>query len=77
MLTREPLPFQNTSDALSLVGGPGADAVEPTDREFARVKEFLALRAEQREHEDLIAKRMSVAAILERFEGKGGGGGGV
>ena len=59
------------------MGSHGADAVdeEPTDREFTRVKEFLALRAEQREHEDLIAKRMSVAAILERFEGKGGGGG--
>lgn len=77
MLTREP--FQNTSDALSLVGSPDAEDTgeEPTDQEFTRVKEFLALRAEQREHEDLIAKRRSVAAVLERFEGKGGGGGGV
>jgi len=58
----------NTSDALSLMNSPDTNMTEPTDQEFSRVREFLALRLEQRVHGGLIAKRRSVAAVLERFE---------
>lgn len=62
----------NTSDALALVNSPHTDTTtEPTDREFTRAKEFLALRSEQRGLEDLIAKRRGVAAVMEGFGGRG------
>ena len=58
---------------MALVNAPDSSRNGPDDIDFVRAREFLDLRAEQREHEDLNAKRREVQAVVENFSKRAGG----
>jgi len=62
---------QNSTEALSLVSATTTTTADSdADPDFKRAMEFLALRSEQIQHDELTEKRRAVAKVIARINGE-------
>jgi hypothetical protein len=62
-------PSQNSTEALNLVSASPPTKNNNDGLDFSRALEFLSLRAEQIEHDELNRKRKAVAGVITRITG--------